>query len=84
MIDYYNVTSVVGGDNIYYSIAAASIIAKQFHDNHIRELIALDSTLDTKYNLSSNMGYPTKKHMDGIKMYGPTIYHRKSFRGVII
>jgi len=80
----YNVTSIVGGDNIYYSIAAASIIAKQYHDNHIRELISLDSTLDTKYNLSSNMGYPTKKHMDGIKIYGPTIYHRKSFRGVII
>ena len=80
----FNVTSIVGGDNKFYSIAAASIIAKQFHDNHIRELMLLDNTMDCKYGLSTNMGYPTKKHMDGIKLYGPTIYHRKTFKGVIL
>jgi ribonuclease HII len=79
----YNVESIVKGDSLYYSIAAASIIAKEHHDAHIRELISIDPTLDDKYSLSSNMGYPTVKHFDGIKKYGCSEYHRKSFRGVI-
>jgi ribonuclease HII len=78
----YKVESIVKGDSKYYSIAAASIIAKQHHDMHIRELIELDPTLDTKYGLSSNMGYPTKAHMDGVKKYGASEYHRKTFKGV--
>ena len=77
----YKVESVIKGDNLYYSIAAASIIAKEYHDAHIKELINIDPTLDLRYNLSSNMGYPTKKHRDGIKQYGISIYHRKSFNG---
>ena len=75
----YKVESIVKGDNLYYSIAAASIIAKEHHDNHIKELVASDITLNEKYSLSSNMGYPTKKHIDGIKKYGSSIYHRKTF-----
>ncbi len=78
----YKVNSIVKGDSKYYSIAAASIIAKQHHDMYIRQLILLDPTLDTKYGLSSNMGYPTQKHMDGIKQHGASIYHRKTFKGV--
>ena len=79
----YNVESIIKGDSLYYSIAAASIIAKEHHDMHIRELISIDPTLDEKYSLSSNMGYPTAKHFDGIKKYGCSEYHRKSFKGVI-
>ena len=78
----YKVNSIVKGDSLYYSIAAASIIAKEYHDMHIKELIILDPCLDTKYGLSSNMGYPTKKHMEGLKIHGPSLYHRKSFNGV--
>ncbi len=78
----YNVESIVKGDSLYYSIAAASIIAKEHHDMHIRELISIDPSLDEKYSLSSNMGYPTAKHFDGIKKYGCSEYHRKSFKGV--
>ena len=78
----YKVDSIIKGDNLYYSIAAASIIAKEYHDMHIKELIKIDPSLDVKYNLSSNMGYPTKKHRDGIIQYGPSVYHRKSFNGV--
>jgi ribonuclease HII len=77
------VESIVKGDSLYYSIAAASIIAKEYHDAHIKELISIDPTLDDKYSLSSNMGYPTAKHFDGIKKYGATEYHRKSFKGVL-
>jgi ribonuclease HII len=79
----YDVTSIVKGDSKYLSIAAASIIAKQYHDMHIYDLIKLDPTLDTRYNLSSCMGYPTKKHIEGIQTHGSSEYHRKSFRGVI-
>ena len=76
----YEVESIVKGDSLYYSIAAASIIAKEYHDMHIKELISIDPTLDDKYSLSSNMGYPTVKHFDGIKKYGASEYHRKSFK----
>ncbi len=79
----YEVESIVKGDSLYYSIAAASIIAKEHHDAHIKELISIDPTLDEKYSLSSNMGYPTAKHFDGIKKHGSSVYHRKSFRGVL-
>jgi ribonuclease HII len=79
----YKVESIVKGDSLYYSIAAASIIAKEYHDAHINELITIDPTLDEKYSLSSNMGYPTKKHFDGIKKYGCCEYHRKTFKGVL-
>jgi ribonuclease HII len=80
----YEVESIVKGDSLYYSIAAASIIAKEYHDAHIKELISIDPTLDEKYSLSSNMGYPTVKHFEGIKKYGASDYHRKTFKGVII
>jgi len=78
----YKVESIVKGDSLYYSIAAASIIAKEYHDMHIHELISIDPSLDDKYSLSSNMGYPTAKHFDGIKKHGSSEYHRKSFKGV--
>ncbi len=76
----YKVESIVKGDSLYYSIAAASIIAKEYHDMHIKELISIDPSLDEKYSLSSNMGYPTVKHFDGIKKYGICEFHRKSFK----
>lgn len=75
----YQVESIVKGDSKYYSIAAASIIAKEYHDMHINEMIQNEPELETKYSLSSNMGYPTKKHFEGIKKYGITQYHRTSF-----
>jgi ribonuclease HII len=75
----YNVESIIKGDSLYYSIAAASIIAKEYHDIHIKELINNDPTLDSKYYLSSNMGYGTKMHLEGLKKYGGSEYHRKSF-----
>ena len=75
-----NVKSIVKGDSHYYSIAAASILAKEYHDNHIKELCQLNTDLNTKYNLESNMGYASKSHIEGIKNHGYTDYHRKSFK----
>jgi ribonuclease HII len=76
----YNVTSIVKGDDKYYSIAAASILAKVSHDNHILRLCEDDNELDEKYGLKKNMGYPTKKHIEGIRLNGYTKYHRKTFK----
>lgn len=75
-----NIKSIVKGDDHYYSIAAASILAKEYHDEHIMELCKLNTELNEKYQLESNMGYASKKHIEGIKTYGQSEYHRKSFK----
>lgn len=67
------------GDNIYCSIAAASIIAKVERDNYIHDLCLQYPELDEKYSLSTNKGYGAKKHLDGIHKYGITKWHRKTF-----
>jgi len=67
------------GDTKYYAIAAASILAKVEHDKYIRELCEVNPELDIKYDLLSNMGYGTEKHIDGIKKYGISEFHRKTF-----
>ena len=77
---FSNVTSIVKGDSKYYSIAAASIIAKEYHDQHIRDLCSEDIELNGKYDLLKNMGYPTKKHIEGIKKDGLSKYHRLTFK----
>ncbi len=76
----YNVVSIVKGDSKFYSIAAASILAKVSHDQHINQLCDENAYLDEKYNLKKNMGYPTKKHIDGVKIHGYTQFHRKSYK----
>ena len=71
--------TIEGGDNKYSSIAAASILAKVFRDKYIDELCDENPDLITKYGLDSNKGYGSKKHMDGIKEHGITIWHRRTF-----
>ena len=70
---------IEGGDNKYSSIAAASILAKVARDEYIDELCNNHSYLQEKYDLHNNKGYGTKKHMDGIRQYGISEWHRKSF-----
>ena len=71
--------TIEGGDNKYASIAAASILAKVERDNYIADLCKNNPELADHYGIDTNQGYGTKKHMDGIKQYGITIWHRKSF-----
>ena len=71
---------IVKGDTLYYSIAAASIIAKCEHDKYIQNLCNENPELNEKYNLLSNMGYGSKTHLEGIKEHGISKYHRKSFK----
>lgn len=67
------------GDSKWYSIACASILAKVEHDRYIKDLCIQYPELDEKYDLLSNMGYGTKKHIEGIQKYGISDFHRKTF-----
>ena len=71
--------TIEGGDNKYASIAAASILAKVERDKYIDELCEQNPTLSEYYGIDSNKGYGAKRHMDGIKEHGITIWHRRSF-----
>jgi ribonuclease HII len=71
--------TVEGGDNKYASIAAASILAKVERDKYIDKLCEENPTLIEYYGINSNKGYGAKKHIDGIKEHGITIWHRRSF-----
>ena len=68
--------TVVKGDGKYLSIAAASVLAKTYRDEYMRQL----HELYPQYHWDSNMGYPTKAHYEAIKQYGITPVHRKSFK----
>ena len=70
---------ITGGDNVYASIAAASILAKVARDNYIKELCISHPELVDRYNIHTNMGYGTAKHMAGIKEFGISEFHRKTF-----
>ena len=69
---------IIGGDDKYMSIAAASILAKEYRDEYILNLVKENPILE-KYDIHNNKGYGTKKHLDAIKKYGLTKWHRKTF-----
>ena len=71
--------TVEGGDNKYASIAAASILAKVERDKYIEELCKENPELAEHYGIDSNKGYGAKRHIDGIKEHGITIWHRRTF-----
>lgn len=68
-------TTIVKGDGKYLSIAAASILAKTYRDDYIKEL----HEAYPQYDWKGNKGYPTPKHRAAIAQYGITPYHRKTF-----
>jgi ribonuclease HII len=68
------------GDATYMGIAAASILAKTARDNYILDICKECPDLVSRYGLDTNMGYGTKKHIDGIREFGLTKDHRKTFR----
>lgn len=69
-------TCMIKGDGHFYSIAAASVLAKTYRDDFMEEVHAEFPN----YDWNKNKGYPTKNHREGIKKYGITKYHRKTFR----
>ena len=74
--------AIVDGDAQYLAIAAAGILAKVSRDRWVESVVAEHPEWDTWYGLSSNMGYGTQKHMDGLKEFGVTAEHRKSYAPV--
>ena len=69
---------VIKGDNEYLNIAAASILAKTYHDEYIDNLCDKNLSLE-KYGWRTNMCYGTREHINSIKELGLTKYHRKSY-----
>ena len=69
-------TCVIGGDGLYRHIAAASVLAKTFRDEHMEELAAEFPA----YGWQQNAGYPTASHRAAIRAHGPSPHHRMGFR----
>jgi ribonuclease HII len=77
---FYNYKSidhctVIRGDSIYFSIAAASVLAKTTRDDYMDKIHAEFP----QYGWNKNKGYPTLYHRSAILKYGITPYHRRSF-----
>jgi len=73
-----NAQAVVAGDQKSLLIGLASIFAKELRDHHMQNL----ALLYPGYGLEKHAGYPTRLHLEAIKDLGPSIIHRKTFRGV--
>ena len=67
---------IITGDAKFLNIAAASILAKTYRDDFMKE----EAKKYINYDWQNNMGYPTKKHRAAIKKYGVTPLHRLSFK----
>lgn len=68
--------TIVKGDAKYMSIAAASVLAKTYRDDYMLKI----GKKFPNYFWENNKGYPTKQHRNGIREFGITKYHRKTFR----
>ena len=73
--DGYAYQCVVKGDAKFASLAAASVLAKTYRDEYMRNL----AKEYPQYGWERNMGYPTKEHIEAVIRYGYTPHHRKSF-----
>ena len=71
---------VTGGDSKYFGIGAASILCKVEHDRYIKDLCEQYPDLHNFYDLKNNMGYGTAKHLEGLKKYGPSQFHRITYK----
>ncbi len=71
--------AIIHGDAISASIAAASIIAKTYRDDLMKEF----DKIYPGYGFSKHVGYGTKAHFEALRKFGATPIHRKSFRGVL-
>jgi ribonuclease HII len=66
---------IIKGDQLSFSISAASIIAKVARDRLMQEL----DREYPYYKFAQNKGYGTREHIQALKTQGPSPYHRKSF-----
>lgn len=71
-------TSIIYGDSLSISIAAASVVAKVYRDRRMREF----HEIYPQYGLASHKGYSTPEHLAALEKFGPSPLHRNSFRPV--
>lgn len=76
--DYKNIKhkTIIKGDSLYTSIAAASVLAKTYRDDYMDEM----STIYSGYGFEKHKGYPTKAHRMAISKLGASKIHRLSFK----
>jgi ribonuclease HII len=67
--------TIIQGDGKFMSIAAASVLAKTYRDEYMKNL----HKEFPNYGWITNMGYPTQEHRDAIAEFGITDYHRRTF-----
>ncbi len=67
---------IIGGDARFRAIAAASVLAKTWRDEWMEAL----AEQYPAYGWERNKGYPTAAHREAIRRYGPSPFHRKTFR----
>ena len=77
-ITKYKTERIQQGDLFHYSISAGSVLAKVTRDRIMREY----HIKYPNYGFDTHVGYGTKKHMEALKKYGPTVIHRRSFKPV--
>lgn len=73
------VCTIIDGDATYLSIAAASILAKEAHDDWVRDFCAKDPTTAERFGFATNKGYGTAKHRAALKEHNPHEEHRQRF-----
>lgn len=71
--------TIIKGDSLCLSIAAASIVAKVHRDRYMVE----QAERFPGYGFEKHKGYGTAEHLDALRRLGPTILHRRSFKGVL-
>ena len=71
-------TTLIKGDQKSISVAAASIVAKEYRDHLMRDY----DRVYPGYGFAENMGYGTREHLAGLAAHGATPIHRRSFRPV--
>lgn len=76
--DDFTYQTIVGGDDLSQSIAAASVLAKVSRDRYMRQM----AELYPLYEFEKHKAYGTVRHRELIAKYGPCPIHRKTFRGV--
>lgn len=67
---------IIKGDGKFLNIAAASVLAKTYRDDYMKQLDAQFP----EYQWKKNKGYPTKAHRRAIQQYGSSPHHRQSFQ----
>ncbi|MBQ8150110.1 MAG: ribonuclease HII [Clostridia bacterium] len=76
----FPISPIIKGDSTSYNVAAASVVAKVTRDREMAEM----AKLHPEYGFERNMGYGTAEHIQALRTYGPTPFHRRSFIGKLI